>query len=369
MILDLFRGPGGWCTGLRMLGITDTHGIDNDEAAHATAIAAGHRGECVDITTISPRDYLGEIISGQISSAPCPGFSPAGNGEGRKDRPLIIAAANDLARGVDPATVLGMVRAWQKDERSALTLEPLHWALTLRPGWIALEQVSPVLPIWEAYATILREQGYHVWTGLVHAEQYGVPQTRTRAVLLASLDQTVGRPAPKYSRYHAGNPSKLDAGMPQWVSMAEAFGWDQHVVMRSNYGTGGDSSARGLRTTDQPAPTVTSKIDRNKWLFAGAGKTSQFTAGQRPRPTTLPAHTITGKGTAAWIKPAEPGSQVSIEEASVLQTFPADYPWQGNRGQQYQQVGNAVPPLLAAHLIASLGVGSLPATNQLLATA
>lgn len=285
--------------------------------------------------------------------------------KGRKDIPLLLTSVADLAKGVDPATVLGMVRAWQHDERSALTLEPMYWALTLRPSWIALEQVPEVMPVWHAYATALRLHGYSVWTGVIQAEQYGVPQTRKRAVLLASLNQTVSQPAVTNSRYHPSSPRKLDAGLPKWVSMAEAFGWDQPAVMRSNYSTGGDVANRGLRTTDQPAPTVTSKIDRNKWLFAGAGKTSQFTAGQRPRPTTLPAHTITGKGTAAWIKPAEQGAQVSIAEASVLQTFPADYPWQGNKGQQYLQVGNAVPPLLAAHLIASLGVGALPASLDL----
>lgn len=369
MIIDLFRGPGGWSQGLRTLGITDEHGIDNDPAAHATATAAGHNGELADITTLDPRDYTGELISGQIGSPPCPGFTPAGKGLGRKDVPLILAATRDLARGIDPATVLGMVRAWQRDERSALTLEPLHWALVTRPTWIALEQVAPVLPIWHACAEVLRGEGYNAWAGIVHAEQYRVPQTRTRAVMLASLNQPVGRPAPICSRYYPSNPTKLDAGVSTWTSMGEAFDWDDEAVMRSNYGTGGDSTVRGLRTTNQPAPTVTGKIGRNKWLFAGAGKTSQFTAGQRPRPMTLPAHTITGKGTAAWIKPAEQGAQVTVQEAAVLQTFPVDYPWQGNKGQQYQQVGNAVPPLLAAHLLAELGVGQLPATHQLLATA
>ena len=47
------------------------------------------------------------------------------------------------------------------------------------------------------------------------------------------------------------------------------------------------------------------------------------------------------------------GRQMSVRELAALQTFPPDYPWQGKQSDQHRQMGDAVPPRLAAVMIAT----------------
>lgn len=45
---------------------------------------------------------------------------------------------------------------------------------------------------------------------------------------------------------------------------------------------------------------------------------------------------------------------ITIQEAQLLQTFPADFVFAGTKGKQGLQVGNAVPPLLAQRILDAL---------------
>ena len=80
-------------------------------------------------------------------------------------------------------------------------------------------------PLWDACAVILRAYGYSIDTGVLNSEQYGVPQTRRRAVLVAHKDRAEALPTPTHSRYYSRSPAKLDPGVLPWVSMSDALGW------------------------------------------------------------------------------------------------------------------------------------------------
>lgn len=293
--LDLFAGPGGLDEGRRLVGeTTPLVGIEWDPAACATAEAAGHARVCVDVTAHPIGPYVGRT-RGLIGSPTCRGWSLTGAQGGQVDRPLVHELLAAYALGQAPPA-----RQWA-DERSLLTAEPMRWVRQLAPSFVVLEQVPPVLTLWQHFAALLRGMGYSAWCGVVQAERYGVPSTRRRAVLLARADGApVGEPAPTHV-------------VP--VSMGEALGVDDGRVLVSNYGTGGDPKRRGRRGLDQPAPTMTGKCGRNRW---------------------------------EW--PDGSSRNMTVPEAAVMQGFRADYPFTGTHTQQQQQVGDAVPPPLAAAL-------------------
>jgi DNA (cytosine-5)-methyltransferase 1 len=323
-VLDLFAGAGGFSLGAHA--ITDyMWGIELDADAVATQKAYGMLSDRADITTLDPHNYADPTLHVH-ASPPCQSFPTAGKGEGRKHlEALGRAAFYIIIRGEHFEDLSGV------PEGSLLVLEPARWIHALRPDSISMEQVRSVLPIWESYAAGLRVLGYQTWTALLHSEQYGVPQTRTRAWLGASLHREVEAPNPTHSRYHVRNPAKLDAGLRPWVSMSEALGWE-----------GDDLAGFPRRTDGRGAVTTIDGIDYRSRDFR-KGVQPAFGLTEKARSWT---HIGDRAGTTA--------RRVTVEEAGILQGFPADFPWQGSKTSQFRQVGNAVNPAVAEAALRSV---------------
>lgn len=329
MITELFRGPGGWAEGLRLLGLSDI-GLEWDTAACRTARAAGHLTVQTDVAAY-PTAPFADRTAGLIASPPCQAWSRAGNRGGLHDQPLVHQAVSDLAVGRDTRAEL-LARC--RDARSLLAAEPMRWLYDLRPEWVCLEEVPDVLPLFQQIAAVLRRWGYSVWTGVVNAADYGVPQTRRRAILIASRTQPVTAPTPTHSEH--GATGLFGDDLPRWITMAEALGWGY---------------------TDRPAPTVTGggtatggpepfgNATRRAMRAAMADR--KHWAWRKPAPTV--------SGTVGHVGGKQAGGHLNLspEEGARLQTFRPGYPFHGNKGQVSLQVGNAVPPLLAAHVVAA----------------
>ena len=401
-IVDIFAGPGGWDEGLAMIGRRDVLGIEWDKAACSTAEAAGHTRILADVSALNPTTFA--PAEGFIASPPCQAWSMAGNRKGEDDRTNCHHLVNRMAEGDD-----SIDWAEWEDVRSPLVCQPVRWVRELRPEWIALEEVPAVASLWEHFARTFRTWGYSVWTGDLCAADYGVPQTRTRRILMASRVKTVSPPEPTHAQHPEGADLFGGGHREPWVSMAESLGWGFDSEPSCTVSSGGTATGgaepfanAGYRRRlsahmqGKPAPTiVTTRRSEDglivgRQLPAGEGEnvggwgwlrgSNQANAAIRgphqPAPTMLFGHCLNDVSwypTEDAAKPRQPmpaadrdkaGVRVTVQEAGILQSFPPDYPWQGTRTKQYEQVGNAVPPLMAAHILRAVGATRTHSTRQ-----
>jgi DNA (cytosine-5)-methyltransferase 1 len=377
-VLDLFAGPGGLDVAGHALDIPSL-GIEWDKSACLTRYSAGLDTLHADVSAVR-RDHFESLppeINVLAGGPPCQTYSVAGHGAGREALEEVKRFIRRLIAG-EPDEAIDEDLKKLSDPRTALVLEPLRYAIqaTRSPSRanrpydvIVLEQVPTVAPVWDHYARALTNKGlpdgtkYEVVFDVLATETYGVPQTRSRAVLIArriglgkpSLPRPTHRAyepkgwnrrsdqadsqvrQPTLDESHAPKAGegreKTDKDLESWRSMGDVLrnevgthpGRATPFLVRSNYGSSGNPDRRGVRTDQQPAATVTGRISR-------------FVVFQH-----LDENIV------------HEGARFSMNEAGMLQSFPPDYPWSGTA--QAQQVGNAVPPAFGMHLLsAALGL-------------
>lgn len=378
--IDLFAGAGGITEGFRQAGVQCV--FANDFNAHACeTFKYNHPSVRVEVGSIEELDATAIRQSTQLEKGeldilvggpPCQGFSI--NAPGR----------------------------FVEDPRNSLFKHYLRFVDEFAPKLFMFENVPGMLSlgggkIFDTVLSEMQERGYRISAKILLSAHYGVPQVRWRMIILGSrIGDAPSHPEP--SHFYIGRPNfkggstiatrlvpldelrlappvnlydaisdlpPLDAGGGEEVA---CYGDEQNLCpyaleMRQDAKELFNHTANGLSKIN---------IERLKHIKAGQSwraiphellpegmkkaRTSDHTMRYGRLPWSSLAGTMMTKCDPHWgavFHPEQPRT-FTVREAARIQSFPDSYRFLGPRVAQYEQVGNAVPVLMAKAIAESL---------------
>lgn len=356
--LDLFAGAGGLTLGFEREGFHPLVANDFDPTAAETFRA-----------NFRETPYL------------CRGIESVSNKE-FKDAAGLGNSELDVILGGPPCQAFSVYNHQRgfHDERSGLFREYLRVVEALTPKVVVMENVVGMTSldggraIDEIYRS-LQAFGYVVEHRILRAEEFGVPQERRRIFIIGSRIGPITWP----TATHGSPDDLLSAHLRPLVSVEDAIGDLPKVEM----GEGTDELRRYTRqarsefaqlmregsegVANHFAPQLGAiNVERMKhipkggsWrdlphelLPAGMKKARRSDHTKRygrldPRGLFSTILTKADLHWGAYIHP-EQDRTLTVRECARAQSFPDAFVFKGVRGDQYRQIGNAVPPLLAA---------------------
>lgn len=320
--VDLFCGAGGLTHGMIRGGMKVVAGIDLDPACRFPYEENNEGAVFIeeDITEMKSRDIEKLFLPGSIrvlaGCAPCQPFST-------------------YAQRYDT----------ERDDKWALLYEFERLIKDIRPDVVTMENVPAIMNhrVFERFIKTLEKLRYDVWYDAIDCSKYGVPQTRKRAVLLASrhgkismieptharpktVKQAIGRLSPveagessSQDKMHAAcsltprNLARIKASKPggTWRD------WPKRLIVNCHKQSSGQTypSVYGRMEWDKPAPTMTTQCY--------------------------------GYGNGRFGHP-EQHRAITLREAAILQGFPRSYKFVPARkpvefSKLGRLIGNAVP--------------------------
>lgn len=318
-IIELFSGCGGLARGMANAGFEERALVEYNRDACASLRlnfdpAIVH--EC-DIRTFDYTPYLDQHIDAIAGGPPCQPFSLGGKAAGQNDaRDMFPEAARAIAelhpRGFLFENVKGLLRKSFAEYFRYIILRLTYPSLTKRQD-----------ETWQQHSQRLSKVQYNLYHGtkyrvqyrLVNAADYGVPQIRERVIIVGIRDD-VQRP------WAWPQPTRTKA---TWKTIAEALEGVPEPVETPP----ADRPDNILRRGARPYPGHTgSAIDQpSKAIKAGV-------------------HGVPG-GENTLLFPDGRLRYMSVHEAKLIQSFPADYRIAGSWTEALRQIGNAVPVELA----------------------
>lgn len=348
-LIDLFAGAGGLSVGFKQLSGLSYRSVwandFNQYAAETYTRNFGtqcHHGDIVDIlsdseTVIPEADIV-------VGGPPCQGFS-----------------------------LLNKLRA--DDPRKKLWIPFMEVIDRSRARTFVMENVPQLLGSLE-HEEILqwaKARGFRVWSGILLAADYGVPQLRRRAILVGSMDAdpTLFFP-PKRTNYDPTKPPQqlvLYGGTytptaRPWRTVRDAIGdlpapvgteiRKEHPPLDLHFGRNPTAKSiarykaipeQGMNRFDlqKNAPELTPDC----WIRKKSGGTDLFGRLWWDRPAFTIRTEFFKPEKGRYLHP-EQHRPITHREAARFQSFPDDFVFTGSKIQIARQIGNAVPPLLGA---------------------
>jgi len=163
----------------------------------------------------------------------------------------------------------------------------------------------------------------------------------------ARPDPTLPRRAIKYAQARVGKLATVIKGNHDGVVLNH----ETRGHMKSDLGRylfcAAFAEARGRSPTSQDFPAQLAPDHRN---WASGAFADRFRVQRHDAPSSTITSHLSKDGHAFIHWDTAQCRSLTVREAARLQTFPDDYLFLGNRTQQYVQVGNAVPPMLARQI-------------------
>lgn len=338
-VLDLFCGCGGLSKGLEMAGYKILLGVDFNEPALETYIHNHHGSKILlgDLSNHSTFDNIDELIGNEsidiiIGGPPCQGFSLTGRRQFDDDRNKLYLAMIETVRRYKP---------------KAFIIENVPGMATLYKGEVKNEITKR-----------FTEMGYKMNNQIMCSADYGVPQIRKRLVFVGLLDskEQFDFPEPMLNpedyitcEQAIGDLPSLESVLGTDVSIYEQESQTEYqCLMRGSCNV--LYNHKSIDHKQFVKDTIAQVPDGGNWkdLPSGVGESRKFHMAWTRYCSYKPSRTIdTGHRNNFHYKW---NRCPTVRESARLQSFPDDFVFLGNKGQQDKQVGNAVPCLMAKAL-------------------
>ena len=331
-VVDLFSGCGGLSSGFheRKQAFSVLGAVDFDVHSNKTyETNFGLRPKQIDIETATSHD-LSTIFGIDeniplvfLGGPPCQGFSS----HKKKDK--------------------------RKDGRNSLVVRYVELAINCGADIIVMENVPDLFARkhWEHYQNaknLLEKNGYLIASGILSMAEFGVPQERFRAVVIASKARYVSLPTGRVARGSFNTVRKAISHLPSLQAGENCLDDPMHITSKHRKETIEIFEQIPHDGGVRPKGVGPKCLDKVKGFSDVYGRLTW----------DQPSVTITARcrtpSCGRFLHP-EQNRGLTVREAALLQGFPDDFYFEGPFDDKYKQIGNAVPPpfsnCLAAHLI------------------